>query len=774
MPFLNNLNNAPWHGPPGTRDTWLTATALVAIALALCAALDATFPALRFSTLLLAVIATLMICGIRAGIFSLIITAAFAWYFILQPTLAPRWQNAGQVGALLLFVVYVSSILVLLGSVRATIERSRHVMRMLNATCEIHPDGVLLIDARGSVTNANQPAIEIFGQSRESLTGVQFESLFPEHLRARLAQTRSADTSRSDIERLTKMPGLAIQRRDGTEVPVDIRYQPIEAGGSVSAIVTVHEMTRKITESKLYAADRQQNATGGEPSHTPEEMRVWADAFTHAAVGLTITDPITRSLRFVNKAWAEMHGWTADEVLGMPTSMFFPEEEQPRLATLYAEADRTGHVTFEARRRRKDGSTFLAAFDVVTVHDTDGRLLYRVASSRDITESRRAEELLRHATKMEAIGALTGGMAHDFNNLLGAIILSLDFVQREMADTDHLKRFVVEAKTAAESGAELISSLLAFARRQSLNPSRIDVNDQVRGMYRLLSRVLGEEIGIELACAPDVWPVTADSSQLEACIMNLATNARDAMPNGGTLRITTGNQRLDSDYARLNPSVTPGEYAMISVSDTGTGMTQEVVAHIFEPFFSTKDVGKGTGLGLSMVLGFAMQSGGHVSVYSEPGVGTTIRLFLPRARSGTDPVPAEKEMVSGTPVKGGGEAVLVVEDNAAMRQVVTHQLAQLNYVVTDVDSASAALAMLEAKSIDLLFSDVVMPGGMDGFELAERVRARWPAVKVLLTSGFSGDRVNRRFAGSPSPPHLLGKPYDLPELARAVREALTA
>ena len=255
-----------------------------------------------------------------------------------------------------------------------------------------------------------------------------------------------------------------------------------------------------------------------ELTHSPEEMRVWADAFTHAAVGLTITDPNTRSLRFVNKAWAEMHGWSAEEVLGMPTSMFFPEDELPRLASLYAEADRTGHVTFEVRRLRKDGSTFLAAFDVVTVLDADGALLYRVASSRDITESKRAEELLRHATRMEAIGALTGGMAHDFNNLLGAIILSLDFVQTEMPDTDPFKPFVMEARSAAESGAELIRNLLAFARRQSLHPTRIEVNDHVRGMHRLLSRVLGEEIEIVLDCAADIWPVIADPSQLEACI----------------------------------------------------------------------------------------------------------------------------------------------------------------------------------------------------------------------------------------------------------------
>ncbi len=522
------------------------------------------------------------------------------------------------------------------------------------------------------------------------------------------------------------------------------------------------------------ALDRYRRHPGQDtrPTHSPDEMRVWADAFTHAAVGLTITDPNTRSLRFVNKAWAEMHGWTADEVLGMPTAMFFPEEEQARLSALYAEADRTGHVTFEVRRLRKDGSTFLAAFDVVTVHDANGALLYRVASSRDITESKRAEELLRHATRMEAIGALTGGMAHDFNNLLGAIILSLDFVQTEMPDPDPLKPFVAEARSAAESGAELIRNLLAFARRQSLHPTRLDVNDKVRGMYRLLSRVLGEEIEIVLRCAPDVWPVIADPSQLEACIMNLATNARDAMPNGGSMTITTGNRHLDADYAKLNPSVTPGDYAMIAVSDTGTGMPPEVAAKVFEPFFSTKEVGKGTGLGLSMVLGFATQSGGHVSVYSEPGEGTSIRLFLPRTTRSAEAAASRTALAAGARVRGDGEPVLVVEDNAAMRRVVARQLTELNYTVIEAESAAVALAKLETEPVALLFSDVVMPGGMDGFALAERVRARWPAVRVLLTSGFSGDRVNLRLDGLRTPAKLLGKPYDLEELARAVHDAL--
>jgi PAS domain S-box-containing protein len=762
---MPRLRSPPRNGLLGTLNTYLLAGVLVVTAITLCIALDSTVPAVRLGVLFLAVTVTTTICGIGAGFLSLITSSVYAWYFILPSTLSFQLASARQAFVFLLSTVFASAIIVFLGSMRTAMVRSRHAVQMLNGFLEAQPDGIMLTDARSRVTNVNRRAIEMFGKSREAVIGIPLEDLFPERLRGRLVSHCASDKTGPASREMKERLDLFIARGDGTEFPVDILIDSIMIDGSALTIATMRDLTGHEDPTNTPAESRQ---------HGAEEIRVWADAFTHAAVGLTITDPITRSLRFVNKAWAEMHGWTADEVHGMPTSVFFPEDELARLPSLYAEADRTGHVTFEVRRLRKDGSTFLAAFDVVTVHDADGSLLYRVASSRDITESRRSEELLRHATKMEAIGALTGGMAHDFNNLLGAIILSLDFVQSEMADTDHLKPFVLEAKTAAQSGAELIRSLLAFARRQSLNPTRIEFNDQVRGMFRLLSRVLGEEIEIILECAPDVWPVTADPSQLEACIMNLATNARDAMPNGGSLTITTTNRRLDADYALLNPSVTPGDYAVIAVSDTGTGMTPEVVAHVFEPFFSTKEVGKGTGLGLSMVLGFAIQSGGHVSVYSEPGVGTTIRLFLPRTRSGADAVPAGSEVVPGVPPKGNGETVLVVEDNATMRRVVAHQLTELNYVVIDVDSAAAALALLETEVVDLLFTDVVMPGGMDGFALVERARTRWPLVRALLTSGYSGDRMNRRLDGLQSSPRLLGKPYDLEELARAMREALTA
>jgi CheY-like chemotaxis protein len=311
--------------------------------------------------------------------------------------------------------------------------------------------------------------------------------------------------------------------------------------------------------------------------------------------------------------------------------------------------------------------------------------------------------------------------------------------------------------------------LLAFARQQPLKPERIDINRQVGGIVRLLRRTLGEDIEIGLDTASDLWPVTADAAQLEAAITNLATNARDAMPNGGRLLITTANRELDADYVAMNPDVTPGGYAAIEVTDTGSGMPPEVIERIFEPFYTTKALGRGTGLGLSMVFGFIKQSGGHISVYSEPGIGTTFRLYFPRADKPTE-TPEETRQAETRP--RGSEAVLAVEDNAGLRRIVVRQLRQLGYRPLEADGPAAALAVLETEQVDLLFTDIVMPGGIDGIALAKQAIARWPGLRVLLTSGFPGTKIDARLGALEGTVTLLSKPYRTSDLARALRETL--
>jgi len=387
----------------------------------------------------------------------------------------------------------------------------------------------------------------------------------------------------------------------------------------------------------------------------------------------------------------------------------------------------------------------------------------------DLTQRQALEAQLRQSQKMEAIGQLTGGMAHDFNNLLlvilGNIGLLSESLQKGSSDAD----LASEIRDAALRGASLIRSLLAFARRQPLRPERVDVNQLIDRQIALLGRTLGEHIEVSADLAENLWPVMVDSAQLETALLNLATNARDAMEQGGRLTVVTGNRLLDQDYAANHPDVTAGDHVMIEISDSGTGMPPEVVAQIFEPFFTTKPRGYGTGLGLSMVFGFMKQSGGHIHVYSEVGVGTTFRLFLPRSNEEeSDPATAQ----ASRPVAGQGEAILLVEDNAAIQRLALRQIRQLGYRCHAVGGAQAALDYLASgEPVDLLFSDVVMPGDMDGLELADRVRDAWPKIKILLTSGFprSMTQSGGSFVGRAK---LLSKPYQLDELATALRELL--
>jgi PAS domain S-box-containing protein len=387
---------------------------------------------------------------------------------------------------------------------------------------------------------------------------------------------------------------------------------------------------------------------------------------------------------------------------------------------------------------------------------------------RDISDREAVERRLRQAQRMDAVGQLTGGMAHDFNNLLGIIIANLDLL-RDSAGLDADQREMLgEAVAAALRGADLTRRLLAFARRQPLQPEPVAINELVSNTVSLLARTLGERIPIRVNLTADLWPVLTDPAQLEASLVNLATNARDAMPHGGELMIATANRVLDAEYTARHAELVPGDYAMIEVSDTGTGIAPEVMGRVFEPFFTTKEPGEGTGLGLSMVFGFVKQSGGHINVYSEPHKGTTFRLYLRRAEVA---VPSAPPPSRGAPAIGGSEAVLVVEDNEGIRRVVRRQLVQLGYRVIEAETAAAALEVLASEKVVLLFTDIVMPGAMDGVELARTAMARWPGLKVVLTSGFPELRLNGD-ADALAGLRLLSKPYRREELACALREAL--
>jgi signal transduction histidine kinase/CheY-like chemotaxis protein len=387
-----------------------------------------------------------------------------------------------------------------------------------------------------------------------------------------------------------------------------------------------------------------------------------------------------------------------------------------------------------------------------------------------IAQRERAESQLRQAQKIQAIGQLTGGIAHDFNNMLGAIMGAVDLASRRLAKGDFdIQRFLGGAMEAAGRAAALTTRLLAFARQQPLTPQPLDVNKMIGNMAELLRTTLGEQIKIETVAAAGLWTINADAAQLENAILNVAINARDAMPDGGQLTIETGNAYLDEAYCRQHSEIEPGQYAMIAITDTGAGMTADVIARAFDPFFTTKDTGKGTGLGLSQVYGFVKQSNGHIKIYSERGAGTTVKMYFPRLIKSAQ----EVGRLPLGPVRGGdsSEVILLVEDDPLVRRSTAETLNELGYTVYDSDCAANALAVLDRiAQVKLLFTDVVMPD-MNGRQLATEARRRRPALKVLFTTGYTANAIVHGGILD-SDVQFISKPFTLDQLAAKVRAVL--
>jgi PAS domain S-box-containing protein len=458
-------------------------------------------------------------------------------------------------------------------------------------------------------------------------------------------------------------------------------------------------------------------------------------------------------------------GYRADEMVGRNATDFIYAGDLEKTRNEMRQA-RRGRVTrnFDCRYVHQRGQPVPLSWTGVW-SEADQQYFF---IGRDMTEWLAAEEKLRRAQRLEAVGQLTGGIAHDFNNLLALIVGNVELMFDEPALSPKVLEYGRAALHAAQRGAELTRGLLAFARKQPLEPRVVDVNELVGNLAILLGRTLGQHVEVTFSGAADLWPAFLDPANLESAIANLAVNARDAMPGGGRLMIETRNEILDAEYAQENPGVTAGEYVSLVATDTGSGMSPEVQNRIFEPFFTTKDPGKGTGLGLSMVFGFVKQSGGHMKVYSELGHGTSFRLYFPRCRAAD--TTAEKWTAEQTPVRGH-ERILVVEDNDAIRQLVLIQLSRLGYRTLEAGGAEAALAILEAgEPVDLLFTDIIMLGDMTGHELAREATSRHPGLKVLFTSGFPENAVGGE--GGPVAAAFLVKPYRFQELARKLREVL--
>ncbi len=527
----------------------------------------------------------------------------------------------------------------------------------------------------------------------------------------------------------------------------------------------VQMRTQELSEANATLAEEVEERSKAERI-LRQQARTTETALAALPVAIIFIDT-RRRIRFWSKTAERIFGYSAKEVMGRPYNLSVPDSAEE--AHSYFSRVEQGEVlhNMEILCHHRDGRQLNVSFSGAPLYEDDV-LIGTLGVMEDVSQRRQTENQLFQAQKMESLGQLTGGLAHDFNNLLLIVMGNTQLLRDMRANDDTVQQFGGEIMAAAERGADLVRSMLAFARRQPLRPRPVDFNTTISATTRMLRHVLGERIEVVLSLEPDSWMVNVDPTQLEASLANLATNARDAMPRGGRLNIRTQRRRLDRDYASQHSDVSEGDYMMLEVSDTGMGMAPDLMKRIFEPFFTTKEAGRGSGLGLSMVFGFIKQSGGHLNVYSEPGVGTTFRLYLPRHMGEQETAAPVDDVI----VPGLQETVLAVEDDPAIRKLVERELEMLGYHCIIAENAAKALEVLESgKAIDLLFSDVVMAGKLDGLELAHIVRKRWPQIGIVLTSGFSDTNIGNDGQVAHDF-RLLSKPYRRQELAQMLRAAL--
>jgi PAS domain S-box-containing protein len=620
---------------------------------------------------------------------------------------------------------------------------------------------VYMVGRDGRIETWNRGAECLIGYSPQEAIGMAVATLYP-HAEVTGALSDARDACQ-DGGSMLKIEG-ALRRKDGSQFVASITVKPVcdDAG----SLLGWWEVARDLSQQKADAYAHE---------FTEEQFRRLVHSVIDYAIYMLDLDGYVQSW---NAGAERIKGYSEKEILGRHFSTFYTEADRAASEPQRGLAHALEHGRFEnkAWRVRKDGSLFWAHVVIDRVDDNEGNPIGFAKITRDATESLRAEEALEEmrrafhqAQKMEAIGQLTGGVAHDFNNLLQVISGNLQLLNDDVAGNDRARRRVANAMASVARGSKLSSQLLAFGRRQPLAPKVVNPGKLIRDMDDLLRRTLGEGIEVETVISGGLWNTSVDRTNLENAILNLSINARDAMEGQGRLTIEVGNAYLDDEYVRRQHEVKAGQYVLIAVTDTGCGVSPELLEKVFEPFFSTKPEGSGTGLGLSMVYGFVKQSGGHIKIYSEVGYGTTVKIYLPRCTQGEDqPVETSTEM------RGGTETVLVVEDDEAVRESAVSLLRDLGYRVLQAPDARSALSIIESGvALDLLFTDVVMPGTMRSPELAARARQRMPGIAVLFTSGYTENSIvhaGRLDEGV----ELLSKPYTQEALALKVRQVLSA
>jgi len=634
---------------------------------------------------------------------------------------------------------------------------------------EAVPDAIVAVDQKGTVVQINSQTEGLFGYERNELIGQSVEKLVPERFRRHHHQHREGYVEQPKIRRMGAGLDLYGVRRDGSEFPVEISLSPVSTPQGMLVLSAIRDISdrKKIEDDLRRAHEELGRRTDKQLWEYRTQLASIVDSSDDAIIGKTLDGTITSW----NRGAERLYGYTREEMVGASITRLVPKDhpdEIPSILQRMRLGDSVEH--YESIRVTKDGRHLEVSLSISPIRDSDGKIVGASAIARDITSQKRTESQLHQAQKMEAVGRLAGGIAHDFNNVLAIITACTELLRDRVDAQDASAQFIANIREAANRGANLTRQLLAFSRRRVVQTLVLDLNDRVKEVSKLLRPLMGDDVEVVMNLKPATALIEADPGQLDQIVLNLAVNARDAMPRGGKFMLETAIVEFDEAFAREHPPMTAGKYVQLSVSDTGSGMDAVTVSRIFEPFFTTKEVGKGTGLGLATVYGIVHQSGGYIWVYSEPGHGTTFKMYLPSADDKVRPA-STPEAEAPLP-KGHGTTILLVEDDNIMRQLTRRMLEEQGYTILEAEDGQAGLKYVEApqQQIDLMLTDVMMRG-LSGPELARRLSTSHPNTKVIYMSGYTGELIAEDDLAHSGIP-LLEKPFTRTAMLRAIHQAL--
>ena len=631
---------------------------------------------------------------------------------------------------------------------------------------EVVPDAVAAVNQQGIIVQVNAQTEAMFGYTRDELIGQSIEILIPERQRKQHDRHRERFHTEPRIRRMGSGLDLNGRRRDGSEFPVEISLSPVQTGNGLMVLSAIRDISdRKRIEAELRRANEElDKRKSRELRDSRNRLALVVDSSQDAIIGKSLDGFVTHW----NKGAEEIYGYTAEEMIGRHVSMLAPEDRAHEIDEILQHirtGERVGY--FESLRVTKDRRKLNMSISVSPIYDEQGKVVGASTIARNITAQKKTEEQLRQSQKMEAIGRLAGGLAHDFNNLLGIVTACSELLRSRISGPENTE-YLDNIREAAKRGAALTRQLLAFSRRQPVQRQLLDLNQRLKEVRKLLNPLMGDDVELVDLPRSATAIVEADPGQIDQIILNLAVNARDAMPRGGKLIMETGVFEFDESFVREHPGMEAGRYVMLAISDNGMGMDEATRSRIFEPFFTTKEMGKGTGLGLATVYGIVQQSGGHIWVYSEVGHGTTFKIYLPNAEKKL--VPGTQEAEDVLPPRRDGVTLLLVEDDAVMRRLTRKMLEEHGYRVLEAEDGNAAMKMISSgkTKVDLLLTDVVMKG-MTGPDLVLKLIESHPNIKVVYMSGYTGELLtNQRGNGL----RLLEKPFTRTMLLQSLDHAL--